>query len=155
MIVEARGLEQLIAKLRQFRSLGWLQRGVRASILYVKGKAAIYPPSRHGPLPGGFKSDKQRKFFFAALREGKIEVPYQRGTSPGSERLSTKWRMEFGAFSAKAWNEASYAPLELDAERQAEYHRITGWKTVQQVARDEAEPVARIIAGEIERELSG
>lgn len=34
------------------------------------------PPQTHAPQP--FVSDKQRRYFFAALRKGKIQVPYIR-----------------------------------------------------------------------------
>ena len=40
------------------------------------------PPHREkhlsGPLPGGFYSQKQQRYVMAALREGKITVPYDR-----------------------------------------------------------------------------
>jgi hypothetical protein len=42
----------------------------------AKVKLKRYPPQTNLAQP--FKTEKQRKFFFAALREGRIKVPYQR-----------------------------------------------------------------------------
>jgi len=46
-----------------------------------------YPPQSYKAQP--FKTDRQRKFFFAALRDGRISVPYQR-----TRNLADGWRIE-------------------------------------------------------------
>ena len=67
-----------------------------------------YPPPYHAPRP--FQSDKQRRYFFAALRDGQIEVPYRRGGSPGSERYGTQFYVQpRGALTTAVGNRASYA----------------------------------------------
>lgn len=44
-----------------------------------------YPPQSHKPQP--FKTARQRKYFFWALRTGKLQVPYRR-----REDIKRKWR---------------------------------------------------------------
>jgi hypothetical protein len=39
-----------------------------------------------------FKSDKQRRYFFAALRDGRIQVPYHRRGKAGG--IQSTWNME-------------------------------------------------------------
>lgn len=45
------------------------------------------PPQTNAPQP--FKTDKQRKFFFAALKDGRIKVPYQR-----TRTLAEGWEIQ-------------------------------------------------------------
>ena len=93
--LQIEGLKELIAALQDFP--GALQRamkgGMRGGVEIVRSGLAAYPPRRLGAKVT-FSSDKQRKGFFAALRSGKIEVPYRRGVSPGSETLGKSWTTE-------------------------------------------------------------
>jgi hypothetical protein len=83
--IETRGLDRLTAKLGRlaaFRSLppgtdgGLPQPAMRDSLARVWGDVAKYPKSPSKGVFKGFVSEKQRRWFFAALREGHEEYPF-------------------------------------------------------------------------------
>jgi hypothetical protein len=47
-----------------------------------------------------FKSDKQRRWFFAALRDGEIQVPYQR-----TGELASSWQSDVQTGPAGVWGQ--------------------------------------------------
>src|SRR3990172_8294245 len=87
--IELRDVDHLGPKLKRFINLQAYRHGMTAAAEHVKGQIQTYPRVRRGPQP--FKTDKQRRGFFAKLKAGVIDVPYRRGISPGSQRLDTKW----------------------------------------------------------------
>ena len=144
--------------IKQFTTLAQfkhLKARLKSAALYIKGKIAKYPGGdAHRAQP--FKTDKSRRWFFANLREGNIEVPYRRGTSPGSEALGRKWttKAKNSGFSYVVGNNVSYGPL-VQGKRQARYHAQTGWKTVDQVAAEEEQTVKDYILDGIKQDLEG
>ena len=117
---------------------------VLACAIHFVAKVNQYPPESHRPQP--FKTDKQRRAVFAKLSAGEIEIPYRRGQSPNSETASKRWSVESrdGGLTQVAGNNASYAPLLYSAQGQAAYHKETGWKTVEDVYKDEKQELARV-----------
>lgn len=83
---------------------------------------------------GGFVSDKQRKFVMAAIREGRIEVPYRRGISPGTERMNRSFKIHKAPNTVYLVNTASYWSFVI-GNQQATIH-VGRWGTIEQV-RDE------------------
>lgn len=96
---------------------------------YLLGLQTYYPPESHRPQP--FKTDKQRRAFFAMLRAGTIKVPYVRTyelmRSFGMVVRDGGLRVETGTNNL---TEATWT----HSERQALYHRITGWRQVATIA---------------------
>ena len=142
--ITPKGFDKLLAKMPRFRPA--LRGAVRAGALHVKGKIARYPAARHGPQP--FKTARQRRFFFYAVRAGLIEVPYRRGQSARSETLGRKWtiKSEDDGLTAVVGNNASYGPVVQDRDEQSFYHKTTGWPTVQDVQEDEGPVVRNLMA---------
>jgi hypothetical protein len=135
--IELQGVEKLNGKLRRLINLQAYRHGLTAAAVHVKGQIATYPKVRRGPQP--FKTDKQRRGFFAKLKAGEIEVPYRRGISPNSQRLDAKWFISMlSDLRASIVNTATYARLVHDRTQQSRYHEETGWKTAQGVAEDPA-----------------
>lgn len=60
---------------------------IRGRLESARTKLRRYPPQTNNPQP--FKTDRQRRFFFAALRDGRIVVPYQR-----TRNLADGWTVE-------------------------------------------------------------
>lgn len=151
MTIHIEGIEPLLSKLTTLAQLKQLAKAVKAAAIHVRGKAARYPAESHRPQP--FKTDKQRRGFFAKLRSGEIEVPYRRGISPGSETLGRKWTIagSNAGLTQTIGNNASYAKLVQSDEDQTGYHRATGWQTVTQIVDNERETVIQYIQEEIER----
>ncbi len=147
--IRVEGLNKLLKKLGKM-GLQVYRPAIAESGAHIKSVIAVYPPRRHGKQP--FKSARQRAFFFYALKNGLIEVPYRRGLSPKSEALGRKWTVEFrdGGKTAVVGNNVSYGPLVQKHDKQSMYHRVTGWKTDRQVATDEARAVKQILARHIQ-----
>jgi len=135
--LELRDVDHLGLKLKRLINLQAYRHGMQAAAEHVKGQVATYPRVRRGPQP--FKTDKQRRGFFAKLKAGVIDVPYRRGISPSSQRLDTKWFVfMLSDLRASIVNSATYATLVHDRRHQSRYHQETGWKTAQDVAEDPA-----------------
>jgi hypothetical protein len=122
------------------------------SAAHLKRKAQTYPPVRKQAQP--FKTDKSRRYFFAALRDGRIEVPYRRGSSPGSQKLGSRWTVIKDGNRHRVVNNTSYGPQVMGSERQAPYHR-GNWKTETQIAREEAPTVGHIFARHYRQAMKG
>ena len=149
--IDLDGLDEVLARLERVGSLAPLRAGVAAAALQIKGYIARYPPKR--PREMRF-TDRQRRFFFWALRQGIIEVPYQRGQSPGSEDLSQRWTIKLRqhGLTAIVGNNASYVRYVQDRDRQSSYHK-GNWQTAQDVAERHAAEVTNIIRLAIEQAL--
>jgi predicted GTPase len=147
--IEIKGIKELVGRLEGVeRSLA---AGIEAAAIHVKGKVAEAPPVRRGPMP---MTPRQRAWFLMALREGLIEVPWRRGSSPLSERLSQSWTSEMrDERSAVVGNDTSYGPFVQDREKQSRYHEETGWKTIQAVAEAEAEKARDIVASVVRKAI--
>lgn len=84
-----------------------------------------YPPASGRPQP--FRSDKARRWFFAALRSGAISVPYRR-----TGELGRRWLHLRSGGDGLVYNSQSYAEL-VQGEKQADYFRGV-WQSVDEVA---------------------
>lgn len=150
--ISADGFEEVERALTRTAGLQGFKTGIRASMQHLRSAVRQVPPVSRRPQP--FTSDAQRRGFFARLRAGEIEVPYRRGISPNSEDMPNRWGVDIqdGGMTGVLGNTASYSPL-VQGKRQAMYHRITGWKTVEQIGQEEAGTVFRLIGQSIARDL--
>ena len=155
--IEIEGLDEAVRKLESLAQLKKVHAGIRAAGMYLKGKEAIYPRYKHISIAslGGWKSDKQRKWFFWALNKGKIDVPYRRGQSPGSEDLAAKWTSKYdkNKFQAVVGNNASYARLVM-GEKQTEMMKRIGWKKVDVIAKEETRKVTELMIDAVRRAIA-
>lgn len=87
----------------------------------VRNIVAPYPNATRKAQP--FKSDKQRRFFFAALKSGAISVPYHRTGVTGRS-----WLVEPTSDGATLSNSSPAAKYVHAAATQAAYHR-GNWTT--------------------------
>ena len=153
--VQLQGLDEIMKKVKNLEDLKAVKVGLKAGADHLKNQARIYPPRRLGAHVE-FVSDRQRKFFFWALKNGKIEVPYARGSSPGSEDLANRWSAK-ESNQGLTWtigNNASYARLAQDEDKQTQMHKRTGWHTIQRIVDHEGPKVVRLIAEEVGRMLA-
>lgn len=149
--VQVLGLDELLRKLGGF-GLNAVRPAIAEIATHIKSVIATYPPQRPGRKQP-FKTDKQRRFFFAALREGRIEVPYRRGQSPGSEAMGRRWTIQFrdNGLTAIVGNNASYVHVVHDSEEQSHFHQQGGWKTDRQIATQESRNAQRILSKHYQR----
>lgn len=91
------------------------------------------------PAPGSmvYKSERQRRFVMANIKEGKITVPYVRGRGSkmrGSETLNRSYRLDLDGDTVVMTSSASYAPYVV-GDQQAPIHQGR-WTTARQAADD-------------------
>lgn len=98
---------------------------MEASLIVLHSDLTDYPPPSHGKVT--FKSARQRKYFFWALKNGVIQVPYVRTGKLGQ---SWTWRIETTASGmyGKVGTNMSYARWVQNDELQARIHR-GNWMT--------------------------
>ena len=153
------GMDELLAKINTLQELKPVIAAMKAAAVYVKGKAATYPErktiTRASVYGSSFKSIKQRRFFFAALRDGRIEVPYRRGMSPGSQAFGRRWTIaaQNNGLTQVVGNNAGYGPYLMDTEKQTAYAKAMGWRTTQAVADEAAPTVMEFLRDYIDRYL--
>ena len=91
------------------------------------------PPPKRGSMQ--WKSEKQRRFVMAMWKQGKLRIPYLRGTGNGlrgSETLNRSYRVDLDGDTAVLMSAAPYAPYVV-GDQQAEIHKGR-WKTARDAA---------------------
>jgi hypothetical protein len=135
--VEVRGLEQLLPNIKSLppelieqvmAQVGEYSlevvRNEQPPYRYVS-RADAYPDAPAGP---GFFSDKQRRWFFAALASGELNIPYNRtGT------LAAGWKLEKAGDNFTLVNDVPYAPYVQGFSGQSRHEGMVGWKRINQI----------------------
>lgn len=158
MIVQIEGMEKLLAKLRSDVVRRHALAGMEAAVSNLHADIAKYPmvtPGRHqfsSDLGQHFKSDKQRRWFFASLRDGSLQIPYKRvgkpgGLAGGGPGLQGGWRGRWWATGDNIIGEVSnpceYGPYVQGAE-QTPFHAEGGWRTLPAAANAMMDQVKQI-----------
>lgn len=139
--VEIDGIEELQAKLKQLPDAA-KDEGADEAYKYLLNVMRQYPPqkrvTRKQAYGVTFFSDKQRRFFFRALANGEISVPYKR-----SQVMKRSWRKVGDGARAFLVNESDYAPFMYDDKKQSRMSRLIGWKTISQTIKEKTTEVVR------------
>ena len=144
--VVTRGLESIANLANTLRGNGWIVEAGNEAARTLERNLAKYPPVRRKKQP--FKTAKQRRFFFAALADGRIRVPFQR-----TGNLGRSWRagvvMTGGGMTITVGNTTAYAPY-VQGSQQSGYHR-GNWKTVSELSQDEERVVVSIFDKQVDQ----
>lgn len=143
--IKVTGLAKLAERLNVVPGL---KAGILAAADYAKGKIAIYPAKTEANRPGRVDA------------HGRELGYYERGMgwhSPSgrqyktSETLGRSWSVETKnqGYTGVVGTKASYAPYVQDRDRQAWFHGLRGWKTVQDFAEKEIGKLKQIIKSSI------
>lgn len=124
--IEIEGLDRLLTKLDRITAIRVLAPPMVRSLARLNTYMAKYPKARQQKQP--FKSDKQRRFFFAALKDGRIVVPYRR-----TGLLGRSWTMNVQTTAQQVIgvlnNPTPYGPfVQAPPPAQAVYHQ-GNWRT--------------------------
>jgi hypothetical protein len=110
-------------------------------------KEVIRPALMQYPAPSGkkqaFASDKARRFFFAAVKSGRITVPYRR-----SGALGRDWQRTPNADGLTLTSTRPNSDLVRTQGKQAKYHKGT-WPTDQQLVKEREGDAALAATAEI------
>jgi len=151
--IKITGVNAIRSLLNPDLAMRGVKEGIKKATAHVQDNIAQYPPSPKGrpQFPNGFKTLRQQRYFFWALRHGEIVVPYPRGEPP-SETLGRKWTTKItdGGLTGVVGNNASYAQWVQSGKKQSRYHKLTGWKTDAQIIKSEAAMVNDIVNKELE-----
>jgi hypothetical protein len=154
------GYDELLRKLDSLAKLRRVEGALKAAGAHLSGKLKRYPAqkrmTRASMYGQPFKSDRQRKYFFYALRKGLIQVPYRRGQSPGSRNLKQQWTVETynSGLTVEVGNATPYGPYVQGHGRQALYHYLGGWKTEWDVMSEEGEQVLGFVKRAVDETLA-
>jgi hypothetical protein len=123
--IEVQGLKELIAALEKLPPEAQ-DAAIDEASKYMLNVLRAYPPqkyvSRQSAYGKTFFSDKQRRFFFAALKDGRIGVPYSR-----TQSLSKGWKILDKGKDAMLVNESPHADLVM-GDNQSRHAAKIGWK---------------------------
>lgn len=146
-------LTDLLKKIDKATQLQAFKNGLHLAALEVEKVLKIYPPERHAPQP--FKTEKQRRYFFYALRKGLIEVPYIRRVNINSQDMRANWEVKplDNGFTQVIGNPISYSKYVHGNTEQNHYHKVTGWKTVAQIAKSMEPRIVQIVSAEVAKDL--
>lgn len=134
--VEILGLARLMAQVDELAAMRVLRDTMEVAVERVRTQIAVYPPPSSGHRMV-WKSERQRRWFFAALRSGQISVPYRRTGTLG-RRWTTKVTAEASGIRGEVGNVTVYGPFVQSQERQAAVHQGR-WRTAERVV-DEMTP---------------
>jgi hypothetical protein len=142
------GMDELIKQISNIQQLKGLKAILLAAGMTLKGKLSVYPAqkslTRAEVYGQTFKTDKQRRYFFWALKTGEITVPYSRGDDSKSERFKAAWAVsaQRDGLRVVVGNDTTYGPLLMDPRVQSKFMAEIGWQTTQQVMDENAEQIS-------------
>ena len=149
------GVEELVSKLFAATADKTLRPPMNRSLFKLQAFMAKYPSKSSGkPMAGHWVSEKQRRWFFAALHSGEITVPYVR---KGSAGLGGSWTSRVGGFAGDmtglVGTNKSYAPMVQGAGRQMWMHE-GNWQTEEDAVKKERDGIVQDFAESIEGAMS-
>ena len=149
--IEIKGIDELERKLGRLASVEILKLPTEQGLGLLFARTQIYPPPAHRKMR--WKTEKQRRWFFANLHKGKIQVPYRRRKSGGlAGRWAKKVKVEKGTVIGILSNRISYGPWVMGPHDQAAYHKGV-WPTTKDIARLEEKHIARNFTEAIRRAI--
>ncbi len=137
-------LRKLSDKLASWERKRVLHQTVEEVAGLLKDVLGEYPEqrsvSRRSAFGVTFFSDRQRRWFFAALRSGELSLPYSR-----TGALRDGWKLEpLGKNEVGLINEVPYAGYVMGKASQSRMMRMIGWKTVESVLKKYRPRVGRV-----------
>jgi hypothetical protein len=141
--IEIQGIPAVQAALAKAGSDATMHKCTQAVGEYMRGQLRKYPPyqyvSRARAYGKPFQSDKQRRWFFAALRSGELTLPYRR-----TDKLKAGWKLTwFGANDLYLTNDVEYAHF-VQESPQARMMTYIGWRTQERIIYENREQIQRV-----------
>lgn len=144
--IKIEGLGRLRGKLRKLDDLEGIKYAMVAGAKHVKAKVAEYPPESEANRP----SETGRWY------ERGYGTRWPGGGKKTSEMLGRKWsppQVRDGGLTVVIGNNVSYGVYVQDDDHQARFHKKNKWKTIQDVAAEEADRVNEYIKDAVDKIL--
>ena len=149
--VDVSGLQPVMDKLAKLPKAVH-EEATRAGADEVVRVMRVYPAekrvSRAQAYGTTFFSDKQRRYFFWALRQGIITVPYRRTNS-----LRDNWVIIGQGLDEMVVNQTPYAGLVMGDNEQNRMHQQIGWKKLEQRLRENSQKLAKVLESAADKAL--
>ncbi len=151
------GLPEVQAKLQKLVDAEMADKAADEAAKYLKDVLKAYPSqqsiSRKQAYPevGGWFSERQRRWFFAALNSGEIDVPYRR-----TQSLRNAWQIVGHGRTLILANEMPYASLVYGSSSGAEQSRMSklgGWDRIPIIIQERQKRINEIIEAVIQKEI--
>lgn len=127
---EINGLDELVAVIdRLGRDPGYeLTPSMESAMRWIWGQLPEYPPKPQSGEASKYWTDKQRRWFFWAVKKGLISPSYKRRQSAGlGGSISTEVISQPGELIGVIGAGMPYAPFVIGASRQAPLHQGRWW----------------------------
>jgi phage gpG-like protein len=143
--VTVQGVDEVIRNLSKITSPDARKRVLHIGALKAQELIAKYPPSSIANSPSNPSGRWYERGFGTRSVSG-----IDRKTS---ETLGRRWTTKVTADSAVVGNNASYAPF-VQGDKQPAFHRARGWKTVEDVATNDAYAIVQVMRQQMGREIA-
>lgn len=139
MGIDISGAKEIAEKLNQIPPEAQ-DAGVESANAYIVNFEQAYAPYTYVSVEqaGGWKSERQRRYVMARIREGSIQVPYQR-----KQTLRKGWRVEGNGRNQIVVNEVDHAAVVKDIKSQSRGHMLRGWDVVQTEIQERVDEIVR------------
>ncbi len=95
-----------------------------------------------------FFSAKQRRWFFAALRDGRISVPYTR-----TQGLRKSWRQIDRGARSFIVNDSPGAPFVVGDETQSRHEKLVGWFRTNELMQSKVAKAVKVADGSMKKAI--
>jgi hypothetical protein len=142
--VEVKGIPEVQKMLLSVASPAVRQEVLKSVGEFAQGQMRKYPEytyvSRKEAYGKTFQSDRQRRWFFAALRSGELKIPY-----PRTQTLQRGWKLEpRGSEEISLRNATSYGKY-VQNSPQARMMTLRQWRSLQTMLYQEKAQIERVI----------
>lgn len=120
-------IKALVAKLAKFANVladDAVDAAAQSALETMQEYAEQKSVTRKAAYGRSFFTAKQQRYFFWALKNGIIDVPYHR-----TNTLKGGWRIEGKGRNARVTNSVPYAGLVMGDGQQSRMHQMIGWET--------------------------
>jgi len=151
LTIQLRGLPEIRKKLGAVQGRKFTRGLMMGAGEHLKSKFARYPArksvTRTQAYGQPFSTDRQRRWFFASLRDGSLQVPHRR-----TREFGNKWYVKEKGAGAVVGNPMPYGDYVM-GEGQARLLMLVGWKKAIDIAGAEKGTLERKIQQQINRLL--
>jgi len=149
--IDVKGIPELQRALA--KAPGFVQDAVTEDVAdYMLNVLREYPPqkrvTRRQAYGRTFQSMRQQRWFFWALKNGVIRVPYQR-----TQAVRRGWKKVGSGRELIIANEEEGAFWTMDDYGQARLNKLVGWKKVGDIIRERASQIQRKAEAGVKRGL--
>jgi len=147
------GLPELLRRIDSVADMKRVSHAMRGAALHIKGKIAWYPPESEANMPRTIAGTNRTLSWY---QRGYGTRYIGGGGRKTSETLGRKWTIATRdrGLTQIIGNNVSYGPF-VQGKRQAWFHKKRGWKTTDQVAKEETKHVVKFVKDEVEKILDG